>query len=90
MISQIFDLDQQYHADSDAAIEQLYLDGIADAIDGKYPYSREWEYLKGYGEGLKQVQARMRCELALLKGEASDFEALLAEPRTKSSRRLRP
>lgn len=79
MISQIFDLDQARIIANDTAAEQLHLDGIADAIDGKYPAIKDWEYLKGYGEGLRQIQARMKCELALLKGEASLVERRIEE-----------
>lgn len=53
--------------------------GIDDAIEGKYPATKEWEYLKGYSEGLKQIQARMKCELALLRGEASEVEKRIEE-----------
>jgi hypothetical protein len=77
--TQVVDLDQQRLIEADAAREQLKLDGINDAVEGRKPASCEYEYLTGYWEGCSRVCESLSCELALLNGEASEVEALIEE-----------
>ena len=56
MFAQITVFDQAQRQAQDQAIEQLYLDGIGDAVDGRPPAIGQIEYLQGYCEGMKHLK----------------------------------
>jgi hypothetical protein len=60
--------------------KKLFEEGKIDAIEGNKPVTSKLEYLQGYSQGCQIVQARLKCELAFLKAEASKLEALIKEP----------
>lgn len=52
-------LEQQQILQQDAAIEDLYLSGVADGYDGKPASSEEYAYHLGYAEGLQQYNEEL-------------------------------
>jgi len=52
-------LEQQRIAQQDAAIEDLYLSGVADGYDGKPCVREDYAYHLGYAEGLQQYNEEL-------------------------------
>lgn len=47
------DRDQDQRLEQYAAIEEIYLSGISDAADGRFPQMSEICYLQGYVQGMR-------------------------------------
>ncbi|HEY9882985.1 MAG TPA: hypothetical protein V6C98_05185, partial [Thermosynechococcaceae cyanobacterium] len=56
MFAQFVDFEQEQRLAQDEAIEAIYLSGIGDAVDGRFPVTAEITYLQGFCEGMKQLE----------------------------------
>ena len=56
MFAQFVDFEQEQRLAQDEAFEEIYLSGIGDAADGRFPAMAEITYLQGFCEGMKQLK----------------------------------
>lgn len=54
----LLDLDQEQRLEQYAAIEEIYLESITDAADGRLPAMAEILYLQGYCQGMRDYPRR--------------------------------
>lgn len=59
------DRDQEQRLEQDAAVEEIYISGIGDAMAGTLPQMAELTYLQGYAEGMREFRKRVRTEVLL-------------------------
>ncbi len=52
------DIDQEQRQEQYAAIEEIYLSGIMDEADGRFPKMSEICYLQGYIQGMRDYPRR--------------------------------
>lgn len=52
----LLDRDQDQRLEQDAIIEQIYIEGVTDAANGRLPVMAEIIYLQGYCEGMKHLK----------------------------------
>ena len=75
------DADQEQRLASYEAIEQIYLEGIGDAMDSRLPQMAQITYLEGYAEGMRQFRKRVRTEILLpvINTEPKEFPLLCGQ-----------
>ncbi len=71
-------LDQEQRQEQYAAIEEIYLSGIGDAADGRFPQMSEICYLQGYCQGMRDYPRR-EVMLPVINTQASESPLLCAQ-----------
>ncbi len=66
------DLDQEQRLEQDACIEEVYLSGITDAADGRFPQMSEVIYVQGYVQGMRDYPRR-EVILPVINQEIKEF-----------------
>lgn len=61
----LLDRDQEIRLEQEAAVEEIYISGIGDALDARMPQMAELIYLQGYVEGMRQFRKKVRTEVML-------------------------
>ena len=57
-MTHLLDRDQDQRLEQYAAIEKIYLSGITDVADGRFPQMSEICYLQGYVQGMRNYPRR--------------------------------
>lgn len=71
----LLDFDQDQRQEQYAAIEEIYLSGIGDAADGRFPQMAEVLYLQGYAKGMVDYPRR-EVLLPIINTESKEFPLL--------------
>lgn len=69
------DRDQDQRLEQYAAIEEIYLSGITDAVDGRFPQMSEVIYFQGYCQGMRDYPRR-EVQLPVINTETQEFPLL--------------
>ena len=75
------DADQEQRAASYQIMEDIYIEGISDAMNSLLPQMAEVTYLTGYAEGMRQFRKRVRTEILLpvINTEPKEFPLLCGQ-----------
>ena len=68
----LLDQDQDQRQEQYEAIEEIYLSGITDAADGRFPQMAEVLYLQGYAKGMVDYPRR-EVMLPIINTESKEF-----------------
>ncbi|MBA2750146.1 MAG: hypothetical protein H0U45_15820 [Tatlockia sp.] len=68
----LLDRDQEQQRIQDEAIEEIYLSGITDAADGRFPQMSEVIYIQGYVQGMRDYP-RVEVMLPVINQEIKEF-----------------
>ena len=71
----LLDQDQDQRQEQYEAIEEIYLSGITDAADGRFPQMSEICYLQGYCQGMRNYPRR-EVKLPVINTESKEFPLL--------------
>ena len=66
------DRDQEQRLEQYEAIEEIYLSGISDAADGRFPQMAEIIYLQGYCQGMRDYPRR-EVVLPVINTESKEY-----------------
>ncbi|PSB28686.1 hypothetical protein [Chlorogloea sp. CCALA 695] len=72
------DKDQDFRLEQYAAIEEIYLSGITDAADGRFPQMSELCYLQGYVQGMRDYPRR-EVLLPVINTEVQEYPLLCSQ-----------
>lgn len=72
------DTDQQQRLEQYEALEEIYLSGITDAADGRFPQISEVIYLQGYCQGMRDYPRR-EVKLPVFDTDAKEYPLLCSQ-----------
>lgn len=73
------DRDQEQRLEQYTVIEEIYLEGISDAADGRLPAMAEIIYLQGYAEGMRQLRMIVRLTPQPVATEVKEYPLLCGQ-----------
>ena len=73
------DLDQEQRLEQYAAIEEIYISGMGDAMAGIFPQMAELIYLQGFAEGMRQFRMQVRLAPQPVVTEIEEFPLLCGQ-----------
>lgn len=72
------DFDQDQRLAAYEAIEDIYMEGVTDAANGKFPVMSEIAYLQGYAQGMKDYPRR-EVKLPVISNEVFEMPLLCGQ-----------
>jgi hypothetical protein len=61
-----------------AVVEEIYIEGIGDAADGRFPRMAELPYLQGFAQGMRDFPRR-EVKLPVINTETQEFPLLCGQ-----------
>jgi hypothetical protein len=75
----LIDRDQEFRLEQDVVVEEIYLEGITDAADGRLPAMPDVIYLQGFCEGMRQLRMQVRLAPIPVATEIKEYPLLCGQ-----------